>query len=212
MKAFSRSHVSLRALAGAIASIVTVAATSSALAAPAAFADFTLVTADQPFHFTNNGGTGANIQVSNAAVLFDFTTESGLPTGDHAGFLNITPVGGVSTFTPASGGTTIVQPIDQAEQLTLTSGTNGTGTNYLTLLFSGRLSGTGGAASANLSGSDGTSDTVTYTSDFGTFSSTGNSYNLGLSSLSPNIHWARRLPEQFRGGYRRSIYGQVHGA
>src|SRR4051794_19001974 len=144
--------------------LVTTGATH---AAPYQFAQFTEVTSNKPFSFTNNGGTSATMGVTNAAVLFNFTLQTGLSTASQAAFLNLTP--GLSTFTPASSSAgSYNQAISNLEKLTLTSGMNGTGTNFLTVFFTGDLAGVLNALSATLAGQDSTR-MVTFSSDFGTF-------------------------------------------
>ena len=161
--------------------IAALTLSSTALqAAPIEFATFNLVTANQPFTFTNNGGTSGTLRASNVPVLFDFTSLSGLPTGDHPATLNI--IG--TTFTPSSfSAGNIDQRISGPATLSILE--NGTGKNLLTLTFTGDVVGSNSSTTATLSGADTAGSTVVFSSDFGTFTPPGNSYNLNLTTLRP---------------------------
>jgi hypothetical protein len=155
-------------------------------AAPYTFATFNVPTDGQPFSFTNNADGTATIKDTNTPVTFNFTAPTGLGTQDRSAFLNIEPVGSVSAVGPASlGVVSLDQEINLLNKLTLTSGTNGTGTNFLTLFFTGDLLGIATGSSGNVIGSEGGGffRFVIYSSDFGTFPG-GNSYNLALANMS----------------------------
>jgi hypothetical protein len=141
--------------------------------------------------FTNNAGTSASIDALNVPVIFNFTAATGLSTAGRPAFLNISPVT-VSTNQPAIvAGTLVDQPLNLIDKLTLTSGTNGTGSNFLTMMFTGDITGVLGGPVASLLGADNNpSNTriVSYTSDFLTLApSPGNSYNLALQDISPPL-------------------------
>ena len=189
-------HITLAALAA-----LTLCSTALQ-AAPTQFATFNLVTTNQPFTFTNNGGTSGNISAVNVPVLFDFTIGTGLPTGDHA-TLNLSTPGGPSTFTPASGGSTDVQPISNPTTLRILE--DGTGKNLLTLLFTGNITGTDGGTTASLSGTDASGNLVAFTSDFGTFTQPGNSYNLSLTTVNPRLSIGP-------GGFLNSFIANISGS
>ena len=181
-------------------------------AAPVEFANFSLVNASQPFSFTNNGTSGT-IGAINVPVRFDFTTQSGLPTGDHQATLTITnsppfPPGTPSTSTPGFplGSGLVDQPIGNLTTLGLTE--VGTGKNLLTVLFTGDIVGRLNSPTASLSGTDTTGQVVTYTSDFGTVAQPGNSYNLGLGTISPALALG---PGSFLESFNSNINGQFTG-
>jgi hypothetical protein len=165
-----------------VASLLALAAltmNATAKADPFGFANFDLTNANQPFSFTNNGGTSGTISAS-AQVNFNFTQQTGLSTANHAATLTITG----STFTPAQTVIGIVdQPISNISTLTLTD--NVTHQNLLTMTFTGQLVGSAGGASAEVIGSDTAGAVVQYKSDFLAFNEPGNSYTLGLNTLAP---------------------------
>src|SRR5689334_12342584 len=126
------------ALLGFTAVFALVFTAALADAAPYEFAQFNITNANQPFSFTNNGGTSATLSMVNVATTFNFTTQTGLSTADHAAFINLASVAGPSSTQPAAtAGALVSQPINNLERLTITSGANSTGTNYLTLFFTG---------------------------------------------------------------------------
>src|SRR5262245_44942524 len=55
------------------------------------FADFHLINASQPLSLTNNAGTSATLQALNVPVVFNFTSQSTLPTLDRNAILTINP-------------------------------------------------------------------------------------------------------------------------
>src|SRR4051794_23305887 len=120
-----------------------------AVAAPASagaveFADFNAPGANQPFKFTNNGGTSGTISAS-TPVTFNFTAASGLSTDDRQATLTITG----NTFTPAVPlGSLIDQRISGLASLSLIE--IGTGKNLLSLAFTGDLIGKNNSPSASL--------------------------------------------------------------
>jgi hypothetical protein len=178
-----RSILKIRTLGSALVASLVVAAlavAAPAQAAPVQFANFNIINANQPFSWTDNVTSGTMSAVAN--VTFDFTAQSGLPTTDHLGTLNIFSTGGgPATFTPASGGVADVQTL--SNQLTLKITENGTGKNLLTMLFTGNMVGVDGGADASVAGSDSRGDQVTFSSDFGSFTQPGSSYLLGLNTL-----------------------------
>jgi hypothetical protein len=161
-------------------------------AAPFQFAQFHSPSLTQAFSFTNNT-TSASIDALNVPVIFNFTAGTGLSTADHPAFLNISPVGTSSTTLPAITAASLVdQPLNNMDKLTLTSGMNGTGSDYLTMTFTGDIAGFLGGPVASLLGADNNPSNlkvVNYMSDFGTFvpATGGNSYNLAMQDISPPL-------------------------
>jgi hypothetical protein len=158
-------------------------------AAPFEFADVNLVNANLPFTFTNNGGTSGTISMMSAPVTFNFTTQSGLSTVDHQATLTLQissafPPGTPSTFTPASSfGPVLDQPIPNLMTMSIIE--DGTGLNLLTMQFTGDLIGRANTPNASLSGADNTGQAVQFTSSFGSFMQPGNSFLLGLGTITP---------------------------
>ena len=163
--------------------VAALAVGAPASAASVEFADFNAPGLNQPFNFTNNGGTSGTISVSSAPVTFNFTAATGLSTADRQAILTITG----TTFTPAIalGGGFLDQRISGPASLSLIE--VGTGKNLLSYSFTGDIVGKAGSPNASLSGADTTGDTVTFTSDFLTFMQPGNSYNLSLAGVSPTL-------------------------
>jgi PEP-CTERM motif-containing protein len=173
-----------------LALVVTLGAPLAALqAAPFEFADVNLLNANLPFTFSNNGGTSGSISILSAPVTFNFTTQSGLSTVDHQATMTLQissafPPGTPSTFTPASAfGPILDQPIPNLMTLSITE--IGTGANLLTMDFTGDIVGRAGTPNASLSGADNTGQAVMFTSAFGTFLQPGNSFVLGLGTVTP---------------------------
>lgn len=159
-------------------------------ATPYQFAQFSSPNGGKPFTFTNNGGASADIGAVNVPVTFNFTAATGLSTADRAAFLNISPVTISSNQPAVAAGPLVDQPINLTDRLTLTSGMNGTGTNFLTMIFTGDITGFLGGPGGSLLGADNNASNprvVTYTSDFGTFVPPGNSYNLALQDITPAL-------------------------
>jgi hypothetical protein len=188
---------------------LTLAAAPAAHAAPYQFATFNIPNANQPFSFTNNGGTSGTIKAT-AQVTFNFTVQTGLGTADHSATLTITnsppfPPGTPSTFTPASplGAGMLDQPISNITTLSIIE--NGTGKNLLTMLFTGDITGRVGGASGDIGGSDTTGQVDVYTSDFLTFNQPGNSYDLGLNTIAPGLSIG---PGSFLNNFVSNIDGQ----
>ena len=174
-------------LGGALAGIVfsLFVAASAAQAAPYEFANFNLTNANQPFAFTNFGGGAGDVRVLDAVVTFNFTQQTGLSTVDHSAFLNLAPVSSPGLFPAAIvGPTTVDQPMATVARLTITSGAGGTGTNYLTMIFNGDIVGLLNSNTSSFVGSDSIGKVVSFTSDFGLITSPGNSFNLGLATMS----------------------------
>jgi hypothetical protein len=189
----------------ATAILATIWPAVSARGASIVFAGFSVPSGQPSFSFTDNVVTGT-ISAVDIPVAFRFTTATGLDTTDHAAFLSISGVNGFSTATPTAGATVLDQPIDQLEKLTITSGTGGTGTNFLTMLFTGDLTGVSGGNQGDLSDSDNAlvPRTVSYTSDFGKFSTPGSGYNLALSNISPGLSIGA-------GGFLNSFRSDISG-
>jgi hypothetical protein len=170
------------------------------------FADFTDLSGTRPFSFTNNS-TSATIATSvgtssSIPVTFDFTTPTGLSTAPRAAMLTITG----STSTPASNpGGNVDQPITTA---TLSITENSTGKNLLSMTFTGILAGIASSPNAQLSGADTNSQTVTFTSDYLTFTPPGNSYALSLAAVTPALSIG---PGSFLGSFQADITGQFTG-
>jgi len=199
-------------VAGLALAALTPFLAGTADAAPYTFATFNVPTDGSPFSFTNNGGTSGTISSINVPVTFNFTSGTGLGNQDRAGFLNISPVVPPSTTQPALvAGSLVDQPINQLEKLTISSGAGGAGSNFLTLFFTGDITGFLGGNSAALSGSDNNPSNpriVAYTSDFGTFTAPGNSYNLNLTSVAPVLSIG---PGGFLNSFVADIGGQFSG-
>lgn len=183
--------------------VAVLAALAPGVASPAfagfQFAAFTLADSNQPFSFVNNSGTSATFGVS-AQVNFDFTAATGLSTADRAATLTLTG----STTTPASapGGSQVNQPLSAQATLSITE--NGTGKSLLAAHLTGDIVGKIGSSSASLAGSDKTGQVVDFSSDFGTFTTPGNSYDLNLDALSPTLNSGL-------GGFLESFVANVSG-
>ncbi len=178
LKNFGRK--SFMGISRCVAALVCAAACSSAAwAVPVEFANFHLLNANQPFNYVNLGGVSGQIGAVNVPVMFDFTAQSGLPTADHAATLNIVPT--LLPIPASAAGGLLSEPVSSAATLTITD--NATNQNLLTMLFTGTLSGVAGGPNASITGDDNL-NTVAFSSDFGTFPDPGNSYNLGLGTIS----------------------------
>jgi hypothetical protein len=193
--------------------ILGLLARGRAEAAPYQFAQFHIPSNGQPFNFTNNGGTSASIDAVNVPVIFNFTAATGLSTADHAAFLNISPVTQSSNMPAITAASLVDQPLNLTNTLTLTSGMNGTGTDYLTMTFTGDITGFLGGPVASLLGADNNASNprvVTYMSDFGHFvpATGGNSYNLALEDISPPLVLGAG---NFLGSSTSNVSGQFSG-
>ena len=161
------------------AALTTFACAASHATAAIIFATFNEPATSQGFTFSNNGGTSASISAS-TPIDFEFTAASGLPTTVHNATLTIS---GPATFTPASTfGPLLNQPLSSLDTLSIIE--IGTGTNLLTMTFTGNITGFAGGPSATISGADTLANTVNYTSSLLTLTGPGNSYNLGLADTS----------------------------
>ncbi len=169
-------------IAGFRAAVAIVACFATGAAAQAAmigFANFHLLNATQPLSFTNNGGTSATLQALNVPIVFNYTSQSGLPTIDRAATLVINPAGTANTTIPATAaGILLDQPV-QPVRFSIIE--NGTGKNLLSMLpTNSDLVGISGQGNASLSASS----AGVFSSDYATFSPTlTQSYNLGLATL-----------------------------
>jgi len=181
--------------------VAALAVSAPASAASVEFANFNAPGVNQPFHFTNNGGTSGTIAVSSMPITFNFTAASGLGTSVHQAILTLSG----TTFTPAGVlGTLVDQRISGPAQLSITE--VGTGKNLLSITsFTGDITGRLGGPNASLSGADTVGDTVTYTSDFLTFTQPGNSYNLALAGITPVLSIG---PGNFLNTFAANITGQ----
>ena len=175
---------------------------SAAQATPVEFANFHLLNANQPLCFPIRRNSGSLVAES-VPVVFNFTTQSGLPTTDHFATLTINPQGGPSTVAPAiPAGPLVDQPINVPTTMLITE--DGTNANLLTMTFTGNLSGTIRGTESALTGAESLADLVTYTSSFGTFQSPGNSYNLGLATADIPLSIGP-------GGFLNSFIANVNG-
>jgi len=175
-------------------------ASAPAFAAPYQFAQFNQTAANQPFSFTNNGGTSGTLAYNSATpVTFNFTGETGLGTFDRAATLTLT---GPPTFTPGFplGGGFVDQPVSSPLTLKITEVG---GANLLTMVFTGDITGRGPTGS--IAGADTTGQVVTYPSDFLTFVQPGNSYQLGLDTINPGLSLG---PGNFLNSFISNIQGQ----
>ena len=148
------------------------------------FATFNEVSGTKPFTYLNNGGTSASLSYNaSVPVSFNFTGPTGLSTADRAATLTITTN---NSFTPAATiGSLIDQAVSPAVTLHITE--NGTGKNLLSMTFTGDLEGPAGGVNAQITGADTNAKTVTFTSDFMTFATPGNSYGLSLAAMSTTL-------------------------
>jgi hypothetical protein len=186
----------VRASAVLVASLIG----SVAQATPIQFADFHLINANQPLSFANNGGTSGTLGALSVPVVFNFTTQSGLPTTDRNATLTINPVGTIHTPTPATvSGSLFDQPINP---LTFSIIENGTGKNLLSMqATSADLVGLSGSFSGSISATK----TNVYTSDYAIFTpSVSESFNLGLGTLSQPLAVGA-------GGFLSSFAANVNG-
>jgi len=189
--------------------LVSVAAPVALQAAPFEFADVNLVNANLPFSFTNNGGTSGTLSMVSAPVTFNFTTQSGLSTADHQAtmtlqIINAFPPGTPSTFTPATAfGPVLDQPIPNLMTLSITE--VGTGLNLLSMNFTGDLIGRANTPNGSLSGADNTGQAVLFTSSFGSFTQPGNSFVLGLGTITPFLSLG---PGGFVNSFNANVNGQ----
>ena len=181
---------------------VFLAFAGAARGAPYNFAVFTDLSGTRPFSFTNNGGVSATISTGSIPVTFDFTTPTGLSTAPRAATLTLT---GSSTLPASNPGGNVDQPITSA---TLSITENGTGKNLLSMTFTGILAGIASGPNAQLSGADTNSQTVTFTSDYLTFTPPGNSYALSLAAVTPALSIG---PGGFLGSFQADITGQFTG-
>jgi hypothetical protein len=168
------------AVVRASAVLVALLIGSAAQATPFQFAGFHLINASQPLSFTNNGGTSGTLSALSVPVVFNFTTQSGLPTTDRNATLTINPVGTNPTVTPAIfPGSLVDQPINP---LTFSIIENGTGKNLLSMqATSADLIGLVGSFNGSISATK----TNIFTSDYTAFTpSATESFNLGLGTLS----------------------------
>ena len=193
MHFFNRQRV-LKALGIGAAIASTLVAAATVQAAPIELGSFHLIDADQPLSFTNAGASGT-LSALTVPVIFNFTNQSGLSTGDRPAILTIT---GTAT-TPATGSTLIDQPINP---LTFSIIEDSTGKNLLTMTpTGGDLVGNSTAVNSNVSGTH----TGVYTSDYGTFSgTTSESFNFGLATMVPALSVAP-------GGFLNSFVANVNG-
>lgn len=184
--------------------LAVVISSSTAQAVPIQFANFNLVNASQPLTFTNNGGTSGTIAALSVPVTFNFTTQSGLSTADHAASLTLNLLG-TTTATPATllGGGFLDQPFGSPLILSIIE--DGTGKNLLTMNFTGDLLGRPGSPNASLSGAEQTGQVVGFTSDFGFFAPATKSFNLGLATISAPLSVG---PGGFLSGFVANVNGQ----
>jgi hypothetical protein len=162
------------------------------------FANFTDISGTRPFSFTNNGGASGIISTTSVPINFNFTAPTGLSTAGRPATLTISG----STLTPAVVvGTAIDQPITTS---TLSITENSTGKDLLSMTFTGAIIGASGGPNAQLAGAD-TSGTVTFTSDYLTFTPPGNSYALSLAAMSPTLSIG---PGSFLSTFAADITGQ----
>jgi hypothetical protein len=156
--------------------------------------------------FANNGTTSTLKTVTGgASVGFVFSNIAGLPS--DLAFQNATMsinLTGTSSSSSESGNT-IFQPLSGTISFTRTSAAGegqGSRTNLLTITYashsqSGSLSGSAGSGSASLSPST-PNDTVTYTSDFLSFSNTSQrNMSLSFTSVNPNLTFGANGVQNF---------------
>lgn len=177
---------------------------SSAGAAAFNFATFNEVSGARPFSFTNNTTSASLGYNTTVPVLFDFTNPTGLSTADRPATLTINTN---SSNSPATvNGSLLDESINIATTLHITE--TSTGKNLLTMTFTGDLDGPSAGPNAQITGADNNSSnprTVTFTSDYLTFTAPGNSYTLSLSSLSPVLSIGP-------GGFLNSFAADINGS
>ncbi len=185
---------------------VALAAQPTAQAASSTFAQFTQAVAGSPFNF-NNQTTDASILVANTPVNFNFL--SGPDTSTRSATLSVTAVTNApATSTPIAGSNFLDQPINGSGNPTsdvLKIVDNATGKTLLALTFTGDILGFQNDQTGQLSGSTSRGNTVTYSSDFGTFAQGTNSYSLGLTSINPVLSIGP-------GGFLNSFISSVNGS
>ena len=183
--------------------LAVIVCSSTAEAVPIEFANFNLLNANQPLTFTNNDGASGTIAALGVPITFNFTSQSGLSTSDHAATLTLNALG-TTTTVPATalGGGHLDQPFGSTIVLSIIE--NGTGNNLLTMNFTGDLVGRSGGPNGGLSGADVTGQVVSFTSDFGFFAATEQSFILGLATISPALSIGP-------GGFLNSFAANVNG-
>jgi hypothetical protein len=167
---------------GVLAAFMVLAAATPARATGIQFAVFQqLPNAANPYTFTNNGDGTASFTGS-SQVLFNFTSQSGADTTQHT--LTLT-INATTTLPGMKLGSLLDQtmngqpgPVGHLNTLTVTDGTH----NYLTMNFNGDIFGSQGTANATFSGDTQGGNSVTYSSDFLSFS-TGSSFLIGLPTV-----------------------------
>ena len=166
------------------------------------FATFNETSGSRPFSVTNNTTSVSLGYATSVPVSFDFTTPTGLSTADRPATLTISTN---SSPTPAAiSGGLISQPVNPAVTFTFTE--TATGKNLLTAVVSGLLEGTNNGPTASLSGSASLGDTVTFTSDYLTFTTpSSNSALFGLSALSAPLSIGP-------GGFVNSFLADLNGS
>ena len=180
-------------------------AQSPAQAAPASFAQFTQAAAGTPFSFTNNT-TSASLGITTVTTAVNFNFLSGPDTTSHAATLTLTAVTNTpATSTPIAGSTYIDQGINDPSSDVLKITDNATGKTLLSLTFTGDLLGFQNDSTGQLSGNTARGNTVTYSSDYGTFAAGANSYAMGLTSINPVLSIGP-------GGFLNSFVSSVNGS
>jgi len=167
---------------------LAIAAQSPAQAAPAPFAQFTQAQNGTPFQFSNNT-TNGTLGITSVTTPVNFNFVSGPDTSSHAATLSLTAVTNApATSTPIAGSNFLDQAVNGAgnpnsDVLTITD--NATGKILLSMVFTGDIAGFQNDSTGQLSGNTARGNTVTFSSDFGTFAAGANSYALGLTSINP---------------------------
>ena len=164
---------------GAFLALAILAPAAPAQAASILFAQFAQ-TSTPDFHWTSNSSTGTFTASTN--VQFNFTAATGLPTTMHNATLTLSAT---TTAKAVASPPVVNQPINTVSTLTITE--IGTGTNLLTMAFTGNMVGILGSSNASLLGDTDSGNTVTYTSALfpQAASGSGASYLIGLPSINP---------------------------
>jgi len=183
-------------------------AQSAAQAAPATFAQFTQAQTGSPFQFTNNT-TSATLGITTVTTPVNFNFLSGPDTTSHAATLTLTAVTNApATSTSIAGSNFLDQAVNGGgnpnnDVLKITD--NATGKTLLSLTFTGDILGFQNDSTAQLSGNSARGNTVTFSSDYGTFAAGANSYALGLTSINPVLAIGP-------GGFLNSFVSSVSGS
>lgn len=190
----ARHTARARLLLSCVFFLVLLAASRSAFGQSVTFAQFLQQDGNQNFTFTNETPTDALFTAASFPVSFLYFPTFGPIPADLTGLQNAHLTMACSTTTSVSVGPSLIQPFNVvACTMTITRDTpaaegSGSRTNLLTIVYTGRLSGSSGSTDANFDGSTGSGDSVTFTSDFFDYSGTvSRGLALSFSSVNPPL-------------------------